>query len=101
MTDVYFAAIVMDGCNQAILIAANVEHGEVIHNFSGRKSFSQSAKLPKSVVCMIVCQRRSGCSLSEWLSQNVRSALREMTRISLSIIGLRGGDMQRMQSDSK
>jgi hypothetical protein len=44
VADVYLTTIEVDGCDQAILISADVENREIIHTVSGWKRFSQLRK---------------------------------------------------------
>ena len=44
MTDIYFAAIEMDGCNQPVFVAADIENDPVIKFIGGRKDQSQFGK---------------------------------------------------------
>ena len=44
MTDINFAAIEMDGCDQSVFVAANIENDPVIQFIGGRKNLSQFGK---------------------------------------------------------
>ena len=44
MTDIYFASIEMDGCDQPVFVAANVENDPVIQFVSGGENLSQFGK---------------------------------------------------------
>ncbi len=44
MTDIYFAAIEMDGCDQPVFVAADIENDPVIQFIGGRKNLSQFGK---------------------------------------------------------
>jgi hypothetical protein len=44
MTDIYFTAIEMDGCNQPVFVAANIENDPVIQFVSGGENLSQFGK---------------------------------------------------------
>ena len=44
MTDIYFAAIEMDGCDQPVFVAADVENDPVIQFIGRRKNLSQFGK---------------------------------------------------------
>ncbi len=44
MTDIYFAAIEMNGCDQPVFVAADVENDPVIEFIGGRKDLSQFGK---------------------------------------------------------
>jgi hypothetical protein len=44
MADIYFAAIEMDGCDEPVLVAADVENYPVIHFVGGGKDLSQFGK---------------------------------------------------------
>jgi hypothetical protein len=41
MTDIYFAAIEMNGCDQPVFIAADIENDPLIEFVGGRKDLSQ------------------------------------------------------------
>ena len=44
MTDIYFAAIEMDGCDQPVFVAADVENDPVIQFIGGGEDLSQFGK---------------------------------------------------------
>ena len=44
MTDIYFAAIEVNGCDQPVFVAADVENDPVIQFISGGKNLSQLGK---------------------------------------------------------
>jgi hypothetical protein len=44
MTDIYFAAIEVNGCDQSVFVAADVENDPVIQFISGRENLSQFGK---------------------------------------------------------
>jgi hypothetical protein len=44
MTDIYFAAIEMDGCDQPVFVAADVKNDPVIQFICGRENLSQLGK---------------------------------------------------------
>jgi len=47
MTDIYFAAIEMNGCNESVFVAADVEDDPVIEFIGGWKDLSQFGKIMK------------------------------------------------------
>jgi hypothetical protein len=44
MTDIYFAAVEMNGCDQPVFVAADIENNPVIQFIGGRKNLSQFGK---------------------------------------------------------
>lgn len=44
MTDIYFAAIEMNRCDQPVFVAADVEDNPMIQFISGRENLSQFGK---------------------------------------------------------
>ena len=44
MTDIYFAAIEMNGCDQSVFVAADVENDPVIQFIGGGENLSQLGK---------------------------------------------------------
>lgn len=45
MTDIYFAAIEMNGCDQGVFISADIENDPMVEFVSGRKNSSQLGKI--------------------------------------------------------
>lgn len=45
MTDIYFAAIEMNGCDQPVFISADIENDPMVEFVSGRKNSSQLGKI--------------------------------------------------------
>ena len=45
MTDINFAAIEMNGCDQPVFVAADVENDPVIQFIGGRENLSQFSKI--------------------------------------------------------
>jgi len=44
MTDIYFAAVEVNGCDQPVFVAADIENNPVIQFIGGRKNLSQFGK---------------------------------------------------------
>jgi len=44
MTDIHFAAIEMNGCNESVFVAADIENDPVIQFVSGGENLSQFSK---------------------------------------------------------
>jgi len=44
MTDIYFAAIKMNGCDEPIFVAADIENNPVVYFIGGRENLSQFGK---------------------------------------------------------
>jgi hypothetical protein len=44
VTDIYFAAIEMDGCDQPVFVAADVENDPMAYFIGGRENLSQPSK---------------------------------------------------------
>jgi hypothetical protein len=44
MTDIHFAAIEMDGCDEPVFVAADIENNPVVHLIGGREDLSQLGK---------------------------------------------------------
>ncbi len=40
MTDIHFAAIEMDGCDESIFVAADIENNPVVYFIGGRENLS-------------------------------------------------------------
>ncbi len=45
MTDIYFAAIEMNGCDQPVFISADIENDPMVEFVSRRKNSSQLGKI--------------------------------------------------------
>ncbi len=83
VADIYFAPIKVNRDDQSIFVAGDVEYDEISH-FVGRwKGTAQRRKTAKLTLPHDLNQRISGPSLSGCWSQNVRSALREITCIGI------------------
>ena len=47
MTNIHFAAIEMDGCNEPVFVAANIENNPMVYSINRRKNLSQFSKAIK------------------------------------------------------
>ena len=44
MTDIYLAAVEMNGCDQPVFVAADIEDNPVVQFISGRENLAQFSK---------------------------------------------------------
>ncbi len=44
MTDIHFAAVEMDGCDEPVFVAADIENNPVVYFVGGRENLSQLGK---------------------------------------------------------